>query len=63
MLHAPDTAMFTAARLLRWYTVALSGSLPTGVQVHDAGVVEQRQHACLQFVFPSSTGGQTSYWQ
>lgn len=23
----------------------------------------ERKHACLQCVFPSSTGGQTSYWQ
>lgn len=37
MLHAPDTAMFTATRLLSWYTVALSGSLPKGAQVYDAG--------------------------
>lgn len=55
MLYAPNTAtgMLTPARLLIWYTVALFGSSPT-VQVYDA---------CLQFVFPSSTGGQTSYWQ
>lgn len=46
MLHAPDTAMFTAARLLSWYTVALSGSLPKGAQVYDAGSCAGKK-ACM----------------
>lgn len=46
MLHAPDTAMFTAARLWCWYTVAPSGSLPKGVQVYDAGLAQDRE-ACM----------------
>lgn len=53
--------LFTAARLSSRYTVSLSGSLPKGVQVYDAGLAKDRKHACLRF--PSSTGGQTSYWQ
>lgn len=33
------------------------GHYQKAVQVYDAGL--GRQHACLQYVFPSSTGGQT----
>lgn len=48
MLHAPDTAtrMFTPARLLSPYTVALSGSLPKGAQVYAAGL-EVGKKACM----------------
>lgn len=65
MPHAPDTrtGMFAPAGLLSWYTAQQHclGNYQKGVQVYDAAL--ERKRACLQFEFPSSTGGQTSYWQ
>lgn len=64
MLHAPDTRtgdVYTSQTLELVHRDTVWGHYQKGVQVYDAGL--ERKHACLQFVFPSSIGGQTSYWQ
>lgn len=51
--------VYTSQALLHCSTVWVISKRSAGVRCRSG----ERKHACLQFVFPSSTGGQTSYWQ